>query len=289
MMVLTRLTGQPVRALDGAVLGRLIDLTARLGDEHPQVHRLVVGRRHRVSHLVPWEAVASFDASEVALRDDATAYRVSAGGGALDLEEDELLLGRDVRDVQIVDIAGRRLARVSDVVLTGQGGTRLDVAAVDVGMGAVWRRLGLRRIGERVAPQLVDWSDLHLTSDRGHTIQLATTTAAVHRLDARGLAELLTRLDLGSATDVVRRVGPARAAEALSHVHPQVGGRLIAGLGPGEAATLLDELPEQTAHRLRRRLAARSPLSGRRFRRLHGWRRNPPGQSGGPRAAVPGP
>jgi hypothetical protein len=283
MLVLTRETGQSVRAADGSVLGQLRDLTARLGVEHPEVHRLAVGSRQRVSYLLPWSAVESFERSGVQLRDVGRLDSFIVESRALPLEDDELLLGRDVLDTQIVDVVGHRLARVSEVLLTRLPDGRLEVAAVDVGMGAVCRRFGLRLLSERFSEQAVDWRDLHLTSDRGHAIQLATTVAAVHRLDAHALAELLTRLDLGSATEVIRRVGPQRAAAAMERTHPEVGGRLMLALEPDEAARLINELPSETAHRFRHQLSSRSPLTGRRFLRLRGWRLHRPLRPGGPR------
>jgi len=157
------------------------------------------------------------------------------------------------------------MARVSDVLLTLLEDGSVEVAAVEVSMGAVVRRLGMGRLGNRLREEAVDWRDLHLTSDRGHDIQLATTTAAVHRLDARGLAVLLTELNLDRAHEVIRRVGPERAAEAVTFTHPDVRVRLLPALA-GEHAPLV---------------APGTPVRARRFLRLAGWRRNRPS----PRAA----
>jgi len=283
VLVFTRETGQSVRAANGTVLGQLRDLTARLGVEHPEVHRLAVGSRQHLSHLLPWSAVESFEHSGVQLRNVGPVDSFIVDRGALPLEDDELLLGRDVLDTQIVDVVGHRMARVSDVLLTRLLDGRLEVAAVDVGVGALLRRLGMRWLSERLPEQAVDWRDLHLTSDRGHAIQLTTTVAAVHRLDAPALAELLTRLDLGSATDVIRRVGPRRAAAAVALAHPVVAGRLMLALHPDDAAKVIDELPSEFVHRFRDMLSSRSPLTRRRFLRLRGWRLHRPLPPGAPR------
>jgi hypothetical protein len=181
--------------------------------------------------------------------------------GALPLEDDELLLGRDVLDTQIVDAVGHLMARVSDVLLTRLLDGRLEVAAVDVGMGAFISRLGIRWLSERLPEQAVDWRDVHLTSARGHAIQLTTTVAAVHRLDALALAELLTRLDASSATDLIRRMGPRRAAAAVALAHPVVAGRLMLALHPDDAAKVIDELPSEFVHRFRDKLSSRLPLT----------------------------
>jgi hypothetical protein len=287
MLVFTRTTGQPVQAADGTVVGRLRDLTARLGAEHPTVHRLAVGTRRNLTHLVPWSAVAAFERAGVQLGNVGSVDAFAAGGPRLPLEADELLLGRDVLDTQIVDVVGHRLSRVSDVLLTRLPDGRLEVAAVDVGIGAVLRRLGLRWLGERFPERAVDWRDLHLTSERGHDVHLATTAAAVHRLDAHDLAELLTRLDTGSAAKVIKTVGPERAARAVARAHPEVGGRLMRALETDEAARVIGELPPESDEQYRQVLSSRSPLAGRRFSRLRGWRLHRPLPSGRPTGTQP--
>jgi hypothetical protein len=273
---MSRTSGRKVRAADGGVIGRLHDLTARLGTEHPVVYRLAVGSRRRVTHLVPWSAVAAFDPSGVQLHHVGPLDPFVIGPGELPLEQDELLLIRDVLDTQIIDVVGHHLVRVSDVLMIRLDDGRLEVAAVEVGSRAVWRRLGLRRIGERLPVRAVDWCDLHLTSARGHDVHLATTTAAVHRLDAHGLAELLGRLDLISATEVVTTVGPRRAADAVARAHPAVGESIVLALDPAGAARVIDELPPGAHDQYRKVVSSRSPVTGRRFRRLRGWRRNRP-------------
>lgn len=283
MLLFTRETGQSVRAADGTVVGQLRDLTARLGEAHPTVHRLAIGSRRRLSHLLPWSAVAAFERSAVMLRDVGSMDSFAIDGRSIPLADDELLLGRDVLDTQIMDVVGHRLARVSDVLLTRLPDGRLELAAVDVGFGTVCGRLGLRWLRERFPERAVDWRDLHLTSDRGHDVQLATTVAAVHRLDAHALAELLTRLDLDSAADVIRTVGPERAAAAVARAHPEVSGRLLLALEPDHAASVIDELPSASGHHYRHLVISRSPLTRRRFMRMGGWRGYRPTRAGGSR------
>ena len=87
-----------------------------------------------------------------------------------------VLLVRDVLDTQIVDVVGQRLARVADVVLTPTADGHLELIGVEVGFGGVLRRLHLPVL--RSGEDVVVWSDLHLTSERGHAVQLATPRAA---------------------------------------------------------------------------------------------------------------
>lgn len=291
MLSLSRELGQDVEAADGRVVGRVADLTVRLGGtEGPHlVARLLVRQRHERGVLVPWDAVASFEHTGVLLRPGAEVSRLTTPRDAFELEPDELLLVRDVLDTQIVDVAGRRLARVADVVLTRTPDQRLELVGVEVGTGAVLRRLGLRRAAARVGDDVVAWTDLHLTSDRGHAVQLATPRAAVHHLDAAGLAALVTHLGTPDAVAVLADVGPEAAAAAVLGSHPAVGERVLRAMPDDDAAEVIAAMPAEHAHRWRHRLATPPRLGGRPFVRSRVWHRRraatapPSGRPEGPR------
>jgi hypothetical protein len=260
---------------DGVQAGRLVDVTVLYDFPHPAPHRVGVGRGRGIRYLLPRRLV-KFDGSEVALGLDRAGLSDYLVGPDPTLEERELLLGRDVLDTQVVDLTGRHLSRVSDILLvTGDDG-QLEVAAVDLGAGSLLRRMGLGWLGKRLAPVAVDWADVHLTSRRGHLVQLATATAGMHRLEAPGLAELLARLSVDRAIDVVRTVHPKRSAAALQASHPDLRRRLLHVLTPEDVQRLVEAAPRQAADLLAELQAA--PPAGRRHLRTSGWRlRRPPG------------
>ena len=284
VLFLSRLIGCEVRVAEaglGGVIGRLIDLTVRLdGDHGPQlVEHLVVGRRGTPPQLLPWSAVARLEAGRPVLAAGSTGTAADAMAG------NEILLARDVLDTQVVDVAGQRLARVADVVLAlaggagGAGRTGLEVVGVEVGFGAVLRRLGLRRMTPARTEDVVAWSDLHLTSERGHTVQLAAARSAVHRLDARGLAALVSRVDTDSASEILAVKDPKAAAEVMAEAYPEIGERMLRAMLPSQADRIVAAMPAERAGRWRDRLG-RPALLGRRFgrsrvssRRHLNWRR----------------
>ena len=219
MLLLTRVTGQPVSTAGGQIVGRLADLTVRL-DGVQLVERLAVRLRDGRAGLLPWDAVDHFTAERVVV----SATPSAVDSATLPLEANEILLKRDVLDTQIIDVVGQRLARVADVVLARTAGGRLELLGVEVGFGGVLRRLGMRRVppGE----DIVAWSDLHLTSERGHAVQLSTPRAAVHRLDARSLAALVSRVHVDDANEILAARDPQVAAEAVRAMHPEVAERI---------------------------------------------------------------
>jgi hypothetical protein len=274
-VLLTSRLGLPVRSLDGVRIGRVVDITVLYDVAHPAAHRLGVGRGRRIQYLLPWDLVRMAE-GVVTLSVGAAALSAYATPREPALESHELLLARDVLDSQVVDLAGRRLSRVSEVLLVAEPDGRLEVAAVDVGAGSLLRRMGLRRVGNRLAAAVVDWSDLHLTSRRGHVVQLETSTTGVHRLEASELADLFTRLSTDKAADIVRTVHPARSAAALHVSHPGVRHRLVHVLAPAEVQRLLEAAPPALARLLAE--AHASATVPRRQLRTSGWRvRRPAG------------
>src|SRR6185312_15778972 len=195
--------------------------------------------------------------------DDLTTFAITSTIDALD--DDEILLVRDVLDTQIVDLVGQRLARVADVVLTRIADDRLELVGAEVGFGGVVRRLGLRRLAARDGEDCVAWTDLHLTSERGHAVQLATPRSAVHHLDAVALAALVSRLDTESATEVLTAAGPSVAADVVGIAHPAVGERVLRAMTDADAAQIVAAMPQEHATRWRKRLAHSPVLLGRRF------------------------
>ncbi len=200
MLMLSDLIGLPVLDEDGARCGRLRDMAVRLQQPYPPVVGVRVrgGRRERV---IPADRVASFDGEVLRLRGSWESVPESSLG------RDEIWLARHVQDTQVVDVGGRRLVRVGDVALDDQDGA-LRLTGVEIGKGAVLRRLGLGRLARAVASELIDWRELHVASGRAHEIQLRTSAARVHRLTPSELEAVIARLPAHRAAQVVRAVKP---------------------------------------------------------------------------------
>jgi sporulation protein YlmC with PRC-barrel domain len=275
VLLLSRITGQVVRGPDGQAIGRLADLTADLVEESGPhlVDRVVVARRRGRQLVIPWEQVATLEHGRLVLAcaaPDAEDYAVDDLTAALG--EREILLVRDVLDTQVVDVVGQRLARVADVVLTRTPEGRLELIGVEVGFAGVLRRLGLPAL-EKSGADIVVWTDLHLASERGHSVQLATPRSAVHRLDARELAGLLSRLDTEAAAEILAVKGPGIAADVVRAAHPAVGERVLRAMPEQEAARIVAAMPAEHAGRWRDVLQHAPALLGRRFLRFRVWPR----------------
>ena len=174
---LTDLLGRRVLDDTGRLAGRVADLVV----DHEEAYPRVVAVAVREGRSVRFAPFAGVDGGETVIRGE---RRATAPDG--------LRLVRDLLDAQVVDIAGRRLARVGEIDLAPCEGA-LRAVAVDVGLAPVARRLGLRRLARRLPSDVIDWQGIHFVSGRGHQVQLASPAAAIHRLTPQERADVLAR------------------------------------------------------------------------------------------------
>jgi hypothetical protein len=85
--------------------------------------------------------------------------------------EGELLLVRDLLDVQVIDRDGRHRGRVGEVELVEDADGRLRVVAVETGVAPVLRRLGLRWFAGRASSTRLEWGDLATAPERPHAVR----------------------------------------------------------------------------------------------------------------------
>ena len=270
----TDLLGHQVLGVGGARLGRLEDLTILHGDARPEVHRVLL-RDAGERRALDGDLVELVDGPSFTTRHTPGDLEVRRD---TDVATTELRLGADVLDAQIVDLTGHHLVRVGDVLIADIDG-RILVVGVEVDVGAVLRRLGLRRLARRVPARVVPWDELHLASRRGHEVQLEARSAHLDRCSALDLAHLLARLRVEHATDILEQA-PQLGADALAVSHDEVGRRLLASLPEPTAEQILSEMPAERADEYRSALQA-THRPRRRFRRLRGWSRHAPVEHGG--------
>lgn len=272
MLLLSRLVHRKVIGRDGCTIGRVADLVAGpdVGAGVPVVHSLVLSRRGKPAVLVPCDAVNVVHPQRIQLTDAAEDSPYAAAGPPGD---GDVMLARDVLDTQVVDVAGQRLTRVADVVLARRHDGRLEVVGVEVGFDAVLRRLGLPGLANRIPSDAIAWTDLHLTSERGHAMHLATPRSAVHRLDARALAALVARLRTDPAAQILAAKDIELAADVIQASHPDDAERMLRALAESTAADVVAAMPSAHARHWRDRLSSAHLPRSRHLLRSGVWPR----------------
>ena len=255
------------RVLDRSGRGtRVADVAVDLADgDHPPVTRLLYKLAQRDGLALPWESVERLDRGERSIVvNDLNAGTPTSSAGA-----EETRLARDVLDALIVDLRHRRVTRANDVILD-DGARRLRVAAADVGLGAILRRVTRGRWGRIGEEELCDWTyveflrgDPHcVAAERfhhrrigrlppGEIARLSDGLPYLHAAELLGLlpdplaADTLKLMALPRQVQVFEELGDDQAARLLARLAPDAAARLVARLRPDDVRRLLGDLPAE--------------------------------------------
>ncbi|MDH7569762.1 MAG: hypothetical protein QHJ73_09265, partial [Armatimonadota bacterium] len=249
----------------GAPVGEVTDVVARHEGLFPTVVALVVrplgarggGRR------VAWNSVAAVGDGQVTLRvsGDQISEYPSAG--------DEILLGAEVLDKQLVDTHGRRVVKVNDLKLV-LARNELRVLGVDVGVRGILRRLGaeaatdtlLRALRRSLPEALIPWNYVQSVPARGANVRLSVPYSRLERLHPADIGRILSQLPAEELAATVQHFSDETLAEAMGDLEAPVQRTILEGLdkervsdilermAPDEATDLLQDLPEERREEL---------------------------------------
>jgi sporulation protein YlmC with PRC-barrel domain len=258
---LTSLLGVPVTDASGKLHGHLKDIAVFTGTEAGRVAGLILKTREG-KRIVHSTQVIETPAGNLELRSP-NVLQPLAG------DENFLFLRQDLIDRQIIDIHGRKVVRVNDVVLEwlGQGSVHLlRVAEVEVGLRGALQRVfkGLlpRRILDdvvlRVSTRTIPWHFVDVIEvDPARRVKLRIEHERLANLHPSDLAEILADLAPAEREAIFNTLDEEVAAEALEEVDPKLQKSLLESLDkeriadiveemdPAAAADLLNELPDE--------------------------------------------
>jgi CBS domain-containing protein/sporulation protein YlmC with PRC-barrel domain len=240
---LSKLLGQTVRDAENRTVGTLADLVVVAEGVYPRVTALLIKRRTQ-RLLAGWNIVASLEESGTLLR---------VAGSALSdrpLASDEMLLSGAFLDKQLVDRDGHKMIRVNDIQLA-RTGANLHVVAVDVSSNAIMRRVGLAKVGDRLAkkskPHLIDWRTVDLSESDAAAVRLSVPRGDLSLLHPADIADIAHELSPEERAAVLEALEDEVAADAVEEMHPSFQAALIGDLPDGRAAELLSNMSPDDA------------------------------------------
>jgi len=255
MFYLSKLLGSPVRDSADKSAGTLHDLVVSSRAAYPMVTALAVKRRGKVVYA-SWDAVTSFEESGTMLRLE------GADLGQRELRADELLLSATFLDKQLVDTEGHKVIRVNDIQLL-RTDNNVHVVAVDVSSNAILRRVGLAKVGDRLAknrqnpkPHLIDWKDVDVEQSDDSSVRLAVPRGKLELLHPADIADLVHELSPEERAAVLDSLEDELAADTFEELHSSYqasllldlpddkAGELLNNMAPDDAADLLADLPD---------------------------------------------
>jgi flagellar motility protein MotE (MotC chaperone)/sporulation protein YlmC with PRC-barrel domain len=246
MFHLSEVLRMPVLDADGALVGKVEDL--QVDPASGKVEKILVRERRHILQA-PWAAAETFsiELRRCVLTEPPQPLQTEGSEG------EAIWLKRDVLDRQIIDIHGRKVVRVNDILLETVNGS-LVLRRVEVGLAGAVRRLLAGVISPRLVRQTaaglsersIPWDYVGLVDPRSARIQLKVhqQLARMHPAD---LADILEDLGRMERRTVVSSLDPETAAQALAETEPNVQAAVVEGMQVDQAADLLEEMQPNEA------------------------------------------
>lgn len=261
------LTLPVVRAEDGSVLGRIVDLTAAVGPVYPRITGLVVSPRwQRQQVFIPWSFV-----KRNAFRKSVTVTGLPAHDRQSSSPADaHILLRKSFLDKQIISTTGRKLVRVNDMHMLLDSSVKENpnmwLVHVDIGVKGLFRRLDVLPavnsvfrwiVGEELKDTFVPWKNVQLTSATGlaGSLEIAPDSKKLAEIHPADLSDILEDLGTEERVSLIESLDPMLSALTLKemphrtqlHILESVEPACLSALAPhmqvDEILDLLDDLP----------------------------------------------
>jgi sporulation protein YlmC with PRC-barrel domain len=271
MVYLSQLLGKTVY-YQHKPFGRLADMAIFTNSESPHIAKFEIKKGKKKITVSP--SAILFDKSSFTL----TTQQVPL----LPYDHNDFYLNEDLLDKQVIDIDGRRLVRVNDVVLEQNG--QLKVVGIDVGFPGILRRLGLPTVFKN--SKIIPWQYIEAFDYQTGSVKIKLSQNKLNTLHPSELADILedvgnkervgivTALDANQAAraieeannetqiSILEEVPVSHFKDVLNKMHASELADILNYLNPLRSREIENALTEEKAQRVKRLLAFADNVAG---------------------------
>lgn len=241
MLYFSELRGKTVLAGD-LYVGKLDDVVFQVSPA-AVVTKLFIKKLDGSKFFLPYSAV-----NRIGSR-----VHVDANYLPIQLEENELFVGKNIVDQQIIDIHGSNIVRVNDVVFIQQ--PQLHISGVDVGILGILRWFALEDIvrkffhliGRDIIPKFLAWTDVAPVELGRGRVMMRQPETKLKRLKPEDLASHLDTLSVRNVKRIVNLFDDAYAAELFSNLSITLQTSLLRSFLPAKSVSIISKLEESEA------------------------------------------
>ncbi|HEX8964954.1 MAG TPA: CBS domain-containing protein [Patescibacteria group bacterium] len=227
MKYLSQLLGKPI-IFHKKPFGKITDMTINEHEIHPSVTLLQI-KKGKKEYNIPLRAVTlNKDTFEITSDELIITPR----------DGKELLLSEDLLDKQVIDLDGRRLVRVNDILLDETNA--FTVSGLDIGIGGILRRLGLGHI--RVANKILPWKVVEAFDYDTGNIRIKLKQNSLNEFHPAELADILEDVGTKERLGIVSSLDATHAAQAIEESDEETQLSILEGLTPSSLKEVLNNM-----------------------------------------------
>jgi len=234
---LSRIVNSRIFSKDYQVIGKLKDLAVTTDSRNPKVVLAKIMTRDGIKYI---------DWDQITVNKKDGKYHLLCRQLKEESLNDNLLLGKQLLDRQIIDINGRKVVRVNDIRLVVLS-TGLFVVAVDIGTEGLLRRLGVAKpvakLGIKLPAKLILWNDVEPVLAGDEKLVLTKTYNKLNTLHPSDLADIIEDFDTKTGMIIFSKLDNARSADVLEEMEEDAQVKMLENLETEKAADILEEMP----------------------------------------------
>lgn len=227
MIYLSQLLNKTVY-YEGKPFGKLLDLAVFENRPVPPVSKIMVKKEGKKITLAP---SVVFENGRLTLKTPKIPQ--------LPYDENDFYLNEDLLDKQIIDIDGRRLVRVNDILL--EDNEELKVIGIDVGFAGVLRRLGLDWL-IHFKSKTLPWTLIEAFDYQTGSIRLKLTEHRLNTFHPAELADILEEVGTKERLAIVDVLDVQKAAAAIEETDSQTQSSIIEQLSPARLGEIANKM-----------------------------------------------
>ncbi|MCL5113785.1 MAG: CBS domain-containing protein [Patescibacteria group bacterium] len=163
----------------------------------------------------------------------------STNAPLLPYDENDFYLKEDLLDKQVIDVDGKRLVRVNDIVFESNG--ELKIVGIDIGFAGILRRLGLNRV-TRLQARVLPWKMIEAFDYDTGNIKIKLTQNKLNSLHPAELADILEELGTKERLGIIGVLSPETAAKAIEEANTETQEAILEQLPSSPLRTIVDKM-----------------------------------------------
>lgn len=238
----SQILNKPILDAQGRRVGRVKDMAMRWDSLTPYVTGIKVTKG--IQSMIPIDLVKSMNKHEIRLSVN------FSSNITVPLQDDETFIGKWLLDKQIIDLEGSKLVRVNDLALswiTRNHKQMMVLAAVDIGLRGLFRRLGAEFLVHRMKNNFLGWQYIKPLESRTSALQLTREKEQLRELHPADIADLLETMGYKERTDLIYTLDSQQAIDALAEMELEAQVEVINQLDEDTASDLLEDMPPDEA------------------------------------------
>jgi len=158
-----------------------------------------------------------------------------------------IFLAKNLLDKQIVDVNGKKVIRVNDILIVNREGC-FYINSVDTGFSGLLRRLGFVGLSEKINRDiLIPWHGVEPLEREEDSLKLVIPYKKLLNMHPADLADILEDMSSEYRTNFISSLDEERAADILEEIEPEIQKNIIESLYEDKAIKIIENMSSDDA------------------------------------------